>query len=92
MTTPPTPSPEALAKDIMSMSDEEVLAEAAEDAALPSVLCSDCPPVGYPTDITRCLPCPRRSEARTYPGGRTKEEWSVIAEANERSTAHLEDD
>lgn len=23
-------------------------------------LCSDCPPVGYPTDKTRCLPCPRR--------------------------------
>lgn len=24
-------------------------------------LCSDCPRVGYPTDDTRCLPCPRRS-------------------------------
>lgn len=23
-------------------------------------LCSDCPPEGYPTDETRCLPCPRR--------------------------------
>lgn len=23
-------------------------------------LCSDCPPVGYPTDRTRCAPCPRR--------------------------------
>ena len=23
-------------------------------------LCSDCPPVGYPTDETRCEPCPRR--------------------------------
>lgn len=22
-------------------------------------LCSDCPPVGYPTDATRCLQCPR---------------------------------
>ena len=22
--------------------------------------CDDCPPVGYPTDKTRCLPCPRR--------------------------------
>lgn len=29
--------------------------EAAEAA-----LCSDCPPVGYPTDETRCAPCPRR--------------------------------
>lgn len=24
-------------------------------------LCSDCPPVGYPTDKTRCTPCPRRN-------------------------------
>ncbi len=23
-------------------------------------LCSDCPPVGYITDKTRCLPCPFR--------------------------------
>lgn len=23
-------------------------------------LCSDCPPVNYPTDETRCTPCPRR--------------------------------
>ena len=25
------------------------------------VLCEDCPPVGYPTDETRCNPCPRRT-------------------------------
>lgn len=24
-------------------------------------LCEGCPPVGYPTDATRCLPCPRRA-------------------------------
>lgn len=24
-------------------------------------ICEDCPPVGYPGDHTRCLPCPRRS-------------------------------
>lgn len=24
-------------------------------------LCDDCPPLGYPTDKTRCLPCPRRT-------------------------------
>jgi hypothetical protein len=24
-------------------------------------LCEDCPPVGYPTEETRCLPCPRRN-------------------------------
>jgi uncharacterized paraquat-inducible protein A len=23
-------------------------------------LCSDCPPVGYPNDKTRCTSCPRR--------------------------------
>lgn len=28
--------------------------------ATPS-LCDDCPPVGYPTDETRCTECPRRS-------------------------------
>ena len=26
-------------------------------------LCEDCPPVGYPTDETRCMPCPRRFDA-----------------------------
>jgi hypothetical protein len=24
-------------------------------------MCSDCPPVGYPTDKTRCSDCPRRA-------------------------------
>lgn len=24
-------------------------------------LCEDCPPVGYPTDKTRCVDCPRNS-------------------------------
>lgn len=24
-------------------------------------LCSDCPPVGYPTDKTRCAECPRHT-------------------------------
>ena len=24
-------------------------------------LCDDCPPIGYPTDKTRCLPCSRRT-------------------------------
>lgn len=31
------------------------------DAASTGELCSDCPPVNYPTDKTRCAPCPRRS-------------------------------
>jgi hypothetical protein len=26
-------------------------------------LCEDCPPTGYPTDKTRCIPCPRRAPA-----------------------------
>ena len=30
-------------------------------------LCDDCPPLGYPTDKTRCLECPRR----TPPEGRS---------------------
>lgn len=36
--------------------------EAADIASGSADLCSDCPPVGYPTDTTRCMPCPRRSE------------------------------
>ncbi len=28
-------------------------------ASLAGKLCSDCPPVGYPTDETRCAPCSR---------------------------------
>lgn len=31
------------------------------DPAREEALCSDCPPVGYPTDETRCTPCPRRT-------------------------------
>lgn len=30
-------------------------------ATTPETLCEDCPPVGYPTDKTRCTPCPRRA-------------------------------
>lgn len=30
-------------------------------AGAESELCEGCPPVGYPTDITRCAPCPRRA-------------------------------
>jgi Lar family restriction alleviation protein len=35
-------------------------ADAPEGLAGEDDLCDDCPPVGYPTDKTRCLPCPRR--------------------------------
>jgi hypothetical protein len=64
---------DAMAEDIMSMSDAEILAEAAEDATAPSQICSDCPPVGHSTDRTRCLPCPRRTPA---PTGEQKESTS----------------
>ena len=33
----------------------------ARTAAKVEALCSDCPSVGYPTDATRCTPCPRNS-------------------------------
>ena len=29
-------------------------------STLPQETCSDCPPVGYPTDETRCAGCPRK--------------------------------
>lgn len=29
------------------------------------LLCEDCPPTGYPTDATRCAPCPRRTKEAT---------------------------
>ena len=32
-------------------------------ACVDAILCSDCPPVGYPTDRTRCEECPRRGGA-----------------------------
>jgi len=35
-------------------------------------LCSDCPPVGYPTDKTRCDECPRRSTSRDASSGKGK--------------------
>lgn len=28
-----------------------------------AALCEDCPPSGYPTDKTRCNPCPFRAKA-----------------------------
>ncbi len=29
--------------------------------AIPADRCEDCPPIGYPTDETRCTPCDRRA-------------------------------
>jgi hypothetical protein len=36
-------------------------------AACCGKLCSDCPPLGYPTDATRCNPCPRRAALASQP-------------------------
>lgn len=40
----------------------------AETELKPTELCSDCPPADYPTDKTRCLPCPRRRTRPTDAG------------------------
>jgi len=32
-----------------------------------AVLCGDCPPADYPTDETRCIPCPRRAAGQSEP-------------------------
>ena len=34
-----------------------------------AMLCSDCPPVGYPTDKTRCSDCPRREKRKEQADG-----------------------
>ncbi len=39
------------------------------DEASQPELCDDCPPVGYPTDKTRCDPCPRRSALKARAAG-----------------------
>lgn len=55
------PSPAPIVRDNIKELGEALL-------GLPWVpdtgLCSDCPPIGYPTDKTRCLPCPRREEEK----------------------------
>lgn len=33
-----------------------------------SDLCEDCPPIGYPTDKTRCEPCPRSAAPEPHEG------------------------
>ena len=35
-------------------------AKPADESAI--ALCSDCPPIGYPTDKTRCAECPRKTD------------------------------
>lgn len=41
--------------------DKRADLEAAALQAKPETLCEGCPPAGYPTDKTRCEPCPRRT-------------------------------
>lgn len=36
-------------------------AQPSGEGAETTALCENCPPVGYPTDKTRCTPCPRRA-------------------------------
>jgi hypothetical protein len=45
--------------------DRATRAAPAQPAAAPA-LCSDCPPIGYPTDKTRCDECPRREPDRAW--------------------------
>ncbi len=50
-----------IGKTITSMTeDEATAADMALAAAREGKLCSDCPPPNWPTDKTRCGPCPRR--------------------------------
>lgn len=42
---------------------ETARAALATHPTTPASLCEDCPPVGYPTEKTRCDPCPRRTPA-----------------------------
>jgi hypothetical protein len=46
--------------EIDAWQEEQANAEAAARERKTAALCGDCPPVGYPTDKTRCAVCPRR--------------------------------
>ena len=48
-------------------SDAELIATIECALGSQSDLCWGCPPVGYPTDKTRCTPCPRRSQSDVSP-------------------------
>lgn len=50
---------EGLFTDPREALDAALSTEQSKDAANAAVLCSDCPPEGYPTDKTRCIECPR---------------------------------
>jgi hypothetical protein len=44
-----------------TLCDEPSCASPVRNCPAADGLCGDCPPVGYSTDKTRCLPCPRRT-------------------------------
>lgn len=54
--------PDAL-RGILTKINDKVAFALATHPTTPASLCEDCPPVGYPTDKTRCDPCPRRTPA-----------------------------
>lgn len=47
------------------------LGEPERRSANDGLTCEDCPPKGYPTDLTRCAECPRRSQ-QSSAGGNTE--------------------
>ena len=48
--------------DITGVCPVRARAAAADEKPRDRPLCYDCPPVGYPTDKTRCDECPRRAK------------------------------
>lgn len=48
-----------LAKEALACAPVPQRAQSADEIAR-ELLCDDCPPVDYPTDMTRCKECPRR--------------------------------
>jgi hypothetical protein len=46
-------------KSLMTADDWQRAEDEAGVVDPPDALCEDCPPVGYPTDETRCDECPR---------------------------------
>lgn len=67
LTDPPTYNAEGLARDAFAVGYKAALnikpaaPSGANFTGTGPVLCEDCPPSDYPTDKTRCLPCPRRA-------------------------------
>lgn len=57
-------SQEAEIKALRAALDRKVIAKEISQRNREANLCSDCPPIGYPTHRTRCLPCPRHSVPR----------------------------